>query len=1832
MTMLNLSGYQDANPIYSGTRTLVYRAIRSLDCRPVIIKVLRNLHPSFDELVQFRNQYLIARQLEHPTIVQPLALERYNHSYALVMPDDGAIVLSDYWPQSSHSLSELLAIAVQLAEALHYLSQQHIIHKDIKPKNILLHPETQQVKLIDFSLSSLLPKEEQQLIAPNVLEGTLPYVSPEQTGRMNRRIDYRTDFYSLGVTFFELLTGQLPFETDDPMELVHCHIAQAVKFPENREQEARNRSQAIREAIFSRLMMNEEQGTGNREQGAGNREHLVVPERVQAIVLKLMAKNAEDRYQSALGLKYDLEKCLSQWQETGEIVAFDLAQRDVSDRFLIPEKLYGREASVQVLLNAFDRVAAGSSELMLVVGFSGIGKTAVVNEVHKPITQQRGYFIKGKFDQFNRNIPFSAFVQAFRSLMGQLLSGSDVELANWRANILDAVGENGQVLIEMIPELEYIIGEQPAVPELLGNAAQNRFNLLFGKFVQIFTTKEHPLVIFLDDLQWADSASLNLLKLLMDNSETGYLLVLGAYRDNEVFTAHPLTLTLDEIKRQGANLHTLTLFPLREKDITRLVAETLQCPTEIAVPLSELIYQNTQGNPFFTLQFLKGLHQDGCIRFEIESGYWQYDLAQTQQLTLIDQVVEFIVERLRKLPETTQAVLQFAACIGNQFDLAMLAVVCENAQDKVAAELWIALQAGMVIPESETYKFFQGEQSDAKHLDRISVSYRFMHDRVQQAAYSLIPNNQKAVTHFKVGKLLLEKIPLHYQESRVFEVVSQLNVGIELYGNSNEYSECLRLNCIAGKRAKEATAYEASTSYFEMAKSLLPTDHWCLLYDKTIEIYFNLAEVRYLAGNFKSSESLIETISQFAKTPIERSEACNLLIIQYTIQGKFQKALESGQKALSFLDFDLSEHDMEEKILLCKEEVDRALSGRRAEQLLNEPESGILEKRITVKILNNLLVPTYVLQKQDLYFVITLSMVFLSLSYGVTAESGYGFSSYGMFLGARYGDYQSGYEFGVLAVNLAKRFNQANYLCRACYILGNNLLPWVQPLRYSEPIFNEGFLAGLESGELIFAGNILMYKVLNPFFAGQNIHRIQQNVPEYLNIVSKKIKYQLAFDVILGLNVWLSNITSNIIGDNQTEDEYLAQCTTNNSTYAICHYWILKTKILCLYGRYAESFQASQNAEAILNVILGKYQVAALNFYQSIALIGLCFDAESDVMKLYLDKVRSNREKLEIWAASCSENFTHKCYLVDAELANLFGNREMAIDLYDRAIDGAKENHYVQEEALANELAAKFYFDWGKEKIAALYMQAAYYCYCHWGATAKTNDLENCYPTLLQPILQKEAPTLNLAEALATLSTPTTPGQSSTKNITSSSNTSTALDFVAVLRASQSLSGTIQLNELLHQLSQIILQNSGGDRCALILPDRDERWRVYAIATPETTELCSEPLEGNPNLPVQLIQYVKNTQDVVMVEDLNTDLPIVDDYLAQKRPKSVLCLPILNQGNLIGTLYLRNQSTRGVFTSDRILVLNFLCTQAAISLENARLYQDLEDYSQTLEERVMLRTEELAAANADLACANEQISTLNEQLKVENLRMSAELDVVRDMQQMVLPNPDELKAIEGLDIAAYMAPADEVGGDYYDVLDCDGIVTLGIGDVTGHGLESGILMIMTQTAVRTLQEMRGRDPVRFLDTLNRTLYKNVQRMNTDKSLTLAILNYENNTLSISGQHEETIVVRADGEVERIDTMDLGLPIGLDDDIAAFIDRTIVRLNAGDGVVLYTDGITEARNMKKEQYGLERLCEVASGNWQYAAEEIKRAVIDDVRKHIGEQTVFDDITLLVLKQQ
>lgn len=1491
-----ISGYTLVEQLYLGSRTAVYRGVQRAQQCSVVIKTLRHDYPSFNELVQFRNQYAIAKNLNIPGIVRPLSLEPYANGYALVMEDIRGISLRHHIQTSPLTIEQFWPVALQIVNILQQLYQQRVIHKDIKPANILIQPETGQIKLIDFSLASLLPRETQEIQNPNVLEGTLAYISPEQTGRMNRGIDYRSDFYSLGVTFFELLTGQLPFQTDEPMEMIHAHIA---KQP------------------LSVCDLNPD-----------------LPIMLGDIIHKLMSKNAEDRYQSALGLKHDLIKCQEEYQDTGNHARFQLGERDISDRFLIPEKLYGREQEVQTLLNAFSRVANGAVELMLVAGFSGIGKTAVVNEVHKPIVRWHGYFIKGKFDQFNRNLPFSAFVQAFRDLMGQVLSSDDAQLAEWKAKILAAVGDNGQVLIEVIPELEQVIGQQPPAPELSGSAAQNRFNLLFQKFITVFTTPEHPLVIFLDDLQWVDSASLNLLKLLLTERDRGYLFIIGAYRDNEVFPTHPLMLMLDEIKKTETLIHTLTLEPLSQADVNQLTADTLSCSTNLAQPLTKLAYQKTKGNPFFLTQFLKALHEDGYISFDFQTGHWQCDLATVKLLALTDDVVEFMALQLQKLPAATQTVLKLAACVGAQFDLATLTIVNERSAEDTAIDLWKALQEGVILPITEIYKFYQPFElkvAEVNQVNTFNCSYRFLHDRVQQAAYSLIPDAQKQTTHYQIGQLILRQVSPAARDDRIFEIINQLNYGTTLVEAQQERDELAQLNLTACRKARLATAYQAAREYATVGLQLLGAHAWQRQYDMTLALHDLAAEVAFLAGAFEQMDQWIEAVIQHAKTPLEQVPVYQVRIQALVARNQFVEAIAIGQSVFRMLGVNLPDEPTLDDIRQVKQEIDALIKDRSIESFIHLPKMTDPEQ---LAIMQNAarLTPVCYMSGTKLYFLVVALQVKLSIQFGNSPVSAYCYAGYAFQLRILWGDMSKVPQFGQLGYQLALEPDAKNIRAATALLMGGYVGHWTTHLHNSLSILLDGYQAGLETGNLEFMGYDAQLYCLNAYWCGQPLTTLETQIRAYYQQLRDLSQFTAANCILAywqAAQILLGQSEDEILLRQDTyEQEVLAEAKVD--FYRLSFFYLYRFTLNYWLRDFAKAEYDATQARQYLAGGMGNIFEPLLYFYDSLTILATPPQSPTESEPRW-QRMLENQTKVKEWAHYAPMNHLNKWELVEAERYRVTGQILDAMDAYDRAISLAKEHQYLQEEALANELAARFYLAQNKTTIARAYLREAHHCYVRWEALAKVEALETEFP--------------HLREHATSDSRSTESSHSKTTN--SISTKLDALDLASVLKASQAIASEIYLDQLLATLMKLLIENAGAARGYLLLPTQNE-WRIEAsgsIKDDNVTVLQSIPLSMTGNkthspLPTTIIHYVARTRERIVLDDAAQQGSFkTDPWITHHQAKSILCKPLLKQGSLTGIVYLENNLVTRAFNPQRIEMVRLLAAQAAISIDNARLLQ-----------------------------------------------------------------------------------------------------------------------------------------------------------------------------------------------------------------------------------------------------------------------------------------------------
>lgn len=1536
--MSTFSGYQVIEKLYESTNSLVYRGHRIADSQPFILKMLKQAYPPPEKIAWFKREYEITKSLQLTGAINACTLENDHNCWVIVLEDFGGESLEQLMQSKQLTLTEFLTIALEIVEILGQVHQQQIMHKDVNPSNIVLNPTTGQLKLIDFGISTVLSRENPTLRNPNQLEGTLAYISPEQTGRMNRGIDYRTDFYSLGATFYKLLTEQLPFKTTDAMELVHAHIAKHPTPPHEIKPE--------------------------------------IPQPLSLIVMKLMAKNAEDRYQSAHGLKADLQECQRQWEQMGHISPFPLGHQDVSDKFQVSQRLYGREQEIEQLLTGFDRVSLGAREMVLVAGYSGIGKSVLVQEVYKPITRQQGYFISGKFDQFQKDIPYASLVQAFRSLIGQLLTEKEAQIATWRQKLLAALGDNGRVIIDVIPEVELIIGSQPTVPELAPTEAQNRFNLVFQNFIQVFTQASHPLVLFLDDLQWADGASLKLIQLLMTATNSQYLYIIGAYRDNEVTQAHPLMFTLDEIRKAEGIVNQITLKPLNLLDVNKLITDTLKLALEAAKPLAKLVLTKTNGNPFFINEFLKSLYSEELLTFDFRRDSWQWDLRQIQSRGITNNVVELMASKVQKLCDATQLVLKLAACIGNQYDLQTLATVYEKSPQETQSDLWPAIAEGLVLPLSDTYKLIE---LDVQGLaSSVTVEYKFAHDRIQQAVYSLIPNEEKQAVHQQIGSLLLRNTPLDKREQKIFEIVNQLNLGRQLINQQIERDELAQLNLVVGKKAKASAAYQAGLNYLQVGLSLLGDDCWQRQYDITLTLYTEAAEAAFLSGNLGQMERLIEVVLQKAKMLLDKVKVYGLKIEAEASQNKLLSAINTALSILEMMGIVFPKQPSQLDIEHGLEEIKSALAEKGiedVEDLVNLPSMIDTEKLAVMSIIFNMAHSCYVTSPQ-LFTLATFKMVSLSIRYGNTLLSTRAYAMYGIVLCGVVGDINGGYQIGQVTLKLIEKLNAKGLKPSVLFLVNCFIKHWKEHVRETLNPFLSAYEIGLETGDLQFAAwGVHSYCYL-AYYMGKELGELERETARASEAIAQ-IKQKHVLDrhktywqAILNL-LGKSENNFRLIGKHYNEDKMMQFYLEVNDRNALCELHLQKLILCYLFQEYTQAIENSSMAEKYVGNAVGTINFAIFHFYDSLARLAVFTDANVAEQQYILGKVAANQEKMKQWAHYAPMNYLHKYYLVEAERARILGKDQDAREYYDGAIALAQENEYLNEEALAYELSAKFYLARNQKHLARHYLQDAHYAYQCWGAVAKVKDLEARYPQFLA----NSSP-----DIVQTRLNPLT---------TNSGNTSVVLDLSSVLKASQAISSEIVLDKLLAKLMKIVIENAGAQKGFLILHSQAEpgnekgNWVVEAEATVDSVDvtiLQSIPVDSvdteveMPLLSAAIINYVANTQTNVVLNDATHEGQFTHDpYIVTTQPKSIFCTPLLHQGKLSSILYLENNLTTGAFTSDRVEVLRILSAQAAISIENSRLYSRVENYSRTLEQKVKARTQELEEKNQKLKATQAQI-------------------------------------------------------------------------------------------------------------------------------------------------------------------------------------------------------------------------------------------------------------------
>ncbi len=1459
------SGYV-LEPIREAGEFILYRGRQHGDPSPILAVAPATKHPSTQSLRRLEHEYSLASALDPAWATKPVALTRHEGRTLLVLKDPGGEPLDLVLKREQGKpldLAHFLRIAIGLAAALAQVHRNRLLHKDIKPANVLVN-DAGKVWLTGFGIASQVPRERQAPVPPEIIAGTLAYMAPEQTGRMNRSIDARSDLYSFGVTLYEIFTGALPFAANDALGWVHCHIARQPTPPGNR---------------------------------------AAVPDPLSAIVMKLLAKNPEERYQTASGLEADLRLCLEQWQSHGRIDPFSLGAHDCSEHLLIPEKLYGREREIDALLAAFDRVTQGTLELVLVSGYSGVGKSSVVNELHKAIVPARGLFAAGKFDQYRRDVPYATLAQAFQTLIRQILVESEAEVEQWRTVLVDAVGPSGQLIVDLIPELEFIIGKQPSVPDVPPQEAQNRFQLVFRRFLGAFARPEHPLALFLDDLQWLDAATLDLLERLVTHPEIRHVLLVGAYRDNEVSSSHPLRRTLDAIRRARGRMQEIALSPLGLDDVGRLVSDSVHCDPERAGPLAQLVHEKTGGNPFFAIQFLTALAEEALLAFDAVARSWQWDIHRIRTKSYTDNVVDFISGKLRRLSAPTQQALKLLACLGNVAEVATLALVQQETEEAMHVALQQAVRTGLIFQKENTYKF--------------------LHDRIQQAAYLLIPEGHVAKTHLHIGRALLASMTPDQLAEHLFDVANQLNRGAPLLIDRDEKARVATIDLRAGRKAKAATAYTSARAYLSAGMALLDERDWNTQYELTFSLWLERAECEFLSGNHDTAEQLIGELLQRGASSIDQAAAYSLKVQLHMVKGEYPQAVDDALACLRLLGIDLPAHPTGEQVQAEYDTVWQNLNGRPIESLIDLPLLTDPEVQAAMQVLATLSSPAFFTDFQ-LFCLHLCRMVNLTLRHGICGASAPGCGIFGFIVGLVFHRHSEGYGFAKLSCDLVEKLGFIAYKAKVYHAMGS-IAFWTQPIASSIEFNRAAFGSATETGDLTFACYGMNQFIAGLLMRNDPLDVLWRETEKGLDF-AQKARFRDVTDIILSQQRFIATMqgrtaTFSTFSDAQFDEAtFEAQLAGDRMPLLICWYWILKMKARFLSGDNAEALAAADKAKLLLSAAAGSIQSLDYFYYAALTVAALYEKGNAEEQAGWHKLLTAHREQLREWVENYPPTFADKHMLVLAEIARIEGRAFEAMQFYEQAIQSAHENGFVQNEALAYEVAARFYAAHGSETSAHAYLCNARSCYERWGAVGKVKQLDELYPHL-----QDERPP---ASTTSTIDTPVT-----------------QLDVGTVVKASQALSSEIVLSKLIEKLMRIAVEHAGAERGLLILL-RGAEPRIEAVATTGhgKVEVAVRPTVITPDdLPQSALQYVIRTRERVVLDDPSVgNLYSEDEYVRHKRPRSVLCLPILKQAKLIGAFYLENRLTPRAFTSDRVALLEVLASQAAISLENANLYSGLQ--------------------------------------------------------------------------------------------------------------------------------------------------------------------------------------------------------------------------------------------------------------------------------------------------
>ncbi|MCG8424051.1 MAG: AAA family ATPase [Proteobacteria bacterium] len=1731
---ITIPGYEYERHIFRSARSVVF-VVRDQHSDLLVAKSMAPEYPSAMDVAKFKYEYKLLERLQHKNIIKAVALEKVDHRYAIIQ-DFGGTSLNVYTRDRHVDLDVFFTIARQLVEAIAYIHSQRVIHKDINPSNILWDRDKNLIQLIDFGIATELGYEQKGASHGNRLEGSLPYLSPEQTGRMNRLLDYRTDYYSLGATLHELLTGQQLFDASEQLEWVHCHLARAP-----------------------------------RETSAVNPN---VPRVLSDVIAKLLAKNAEHRYQSSRGILADLEA--AQKAHRGELShEIAIGAGDVNESFQVSQTLYGRENEIETILDAFDRLGESSRAILLVGGYSGIGKTALINELQRPLTKQNGRFISGKFDQYNRSIPYLAIVQAFKDLAYQLLVEDEKTLRQWSSRIGEAIQPIGRLLIDLVDEFELIIGVQPEVQKLSPDQERNRLFSLIERFVVCIASDKNPLVMFLDDLQWADLPTFDLMNRLLSSSRVNGLLIIAAYRSNEVSDNHPFTIFVDRLSAP-LRVYKIDIKPLEQASVERIVADTLDCDVDASIPIAQLIIEKTRGNPYFINELLQHLHHINILEFDYEHAHWKCNYAGLRHINISNNLVDFLISKVSQLSPRAQKVLQLAACIGNRFDFKTLAAIVEMDSAELATCLMENISNGFIYPLSSDYQFLSLIEI-AEDVQDSTFIYKFRHDKIQQAAYHQVSVTEAPRIHLGIARLLVERSSEEDRESRIIEIAHHFIKGLELVTAGDELEQVCRICLGAAQRAMSSTAYHLAFLYLDTLVERFPSTLWQDDYEFAFDFYSCLGQAGFLAQRVEVAEAAVDTLISRARDAVDQGRARLTRISHYAVMGRIEDTVHGGLEALSHLGIKISPEAGQLAVLREVIKSNLLLWGKKIAKLIDNPSISDRKALLEIKLLNEIAAPAYMLNKPNLFAVCVAKNVNLAIKHGNCAESAFAYVAFSVLLGGGLRDYKRAHEFGKLAIAVNRKLDDLQFRARILHVYAGLVLNWNETMKNTRPFFEDAIATGEISGDLVYYGLAnVQINHYDPRLTVSEAYAAQEKNIETLD--EKKVVdcYWMATAVQMAWCNFLGKTSArlSLSSDRVSEDAFIAEYGENYSVFTI--YLVHKSYIHIIYQEPETAYELAVKAQTTKDAVMSlewEFRICICNFMAAVGMV----EANKNVSSAWRN-LKAQRKLMKIWAKRCPDNFEHHLDFMDAMVNKLKRRDRDAERAFESAIKKANTQDLLEFEALFTYFCGRYYLDRNRVKLARLYLTETRYLYQRWGAVA-----------VVEYIDEKFRDVIGMGRLVANEKVP----KSVDRGPRTTAQTSVLhLDLETITKTSTIMEFEEDEDKLLTRALNTLNEAAGAETVTILIQSGDH---FLAAASRDSEITISEVvLSEYQDLPHSIVEFVLRTGANVILADASQSKEFSNDrYISRHNTKSVLTLPIHSKSKVVGVIHCENNVLLAAFSEERIALIRMLAVQVAISLQNFRMLSDVK----------------------------------------KKTRLEADLAMARSVQETLLPLSFDIPS-DSFDIAASYTSADQTGGDWYGLFYVEPNKTLlaFCGDVTGHGVSSalitGVAAGAIESSVRAINRLSTSSAGEMLEDImklaNHAIFQTGRRQELVMTMVGLALDLDKMQYHVLNCAHCFPFIKRDQGVKPIGGH--GAPLGEQHELHG--TKVVGSLQPGDRFVLYTDGLIEGIGEERKVISHRKLAELVG-----RPADTSKTLLDNIQAYREELNagapLEDDHTCMVI---